>query len=121
MVRGLLLICACRPMLSEADAYSILQMLISWLVKLSTRNDSKLAVEKLTATLVTYFVRASALWHRPLASLTHAVARQDGQVDGRAETVSFGSYNQQQLLVLLDFATELATELDRANYNAPAQ
>lgn len=107
-----------RPTLSEADALLILQTLISWLVRLSIRNDSRLALDKLTTTLVTYFVRVSTLWNQPISQILSAFL----PTSAPSSVISdLGSLNEQQFLIVLGFATELANELDRVGYNGPAQ
>ena len=109
-----------RNSLSEEDAASLFDRLISWLVRLVEATEKPLVLRKLCTSLVAYFLRPSVSWDHCIRhliccfSVGNVVSSQSlSQYPSTAELVS--KLNHLQRMTILWFCVCLIEEVGKTN------
>ncbi|KAK4569879.1 member of the karyopherin-beta [Recurvomyces mirabilis] len=104
--------------LDAEAAQTIRKRLTSWLAHAVSQHNSAMVVRKLCATLVTYYIRLSFLWDRPICTIAHTLHTGNEDADhlpGIDSTLP--RLNQYQVVALLWFSATLADEVSRLDSN----
>ena len=109
-----------RSDLSDEDSGQLLSKLIHHLI---SHPASSVATRKLCSTLAQYSCKPISQWSQCVRSLALSFARQQPVLDGAAEDQPsswdiFPQLSDQQLLILLDFAMNLAEEASKVFQNS---
>ncbi|KZF19191.1 ARM repeat-containing protein [Xylona heveae TC161] len=112
--------------LSEHDVQPLLARLISWLVRLVSRNESALVVRKLCSTLVAFFLRPSVSWTRCLRHLVCSISAGDAILEDALDQYPptpelLQRLSLQQIVAILWFSSTLAEEAGKVNIGGQQQ
>ncbi|KAI1074084.1 armadillo-type protein [Whalleya microplaca] len=106
--------------LSDEDALSVLQNLISWLINSLENSSGAIVVRKLCSALVTYFIHYSHTWTRCIFHLLHcldlnsSVPQENLERSSPAEHI-IQTLTLQKFLAVTWFTTALAEEAEKVD------
>ena len=111
---------ASRDSLSDADAISLLDRLIEWLIRLLNVGESQLVIRKLCSSLVAYYLRPAGRWKqcvRQLAlSLHQGFVVPSGTLSQGPKTGTVAAQlSPPCLIAILWFAGGLVEEVGKTN------
>lgn len=106
--------------LSDADAISLLDRLIEWLIRLVNTGESQLVVRKLCSSLIAYYLRPSVIWNQCIRHLVLSlnegrVVPSNSLTQGPKTGPVAAKLSLPCLLAILWFAGSLVEEVGKAN------
>ena len=111
---------AIRDSLSDADAVSLLDRLIEWLIRLLHVGDPQLVIRKLCSSLIAYYLRPTGKWSQCVRQL--ALSLHQGRVvpsgtltQGPETGAVAAQLSPSCLIALLWFAGGLVEEVGKTN------